>query len=44
VNGSRDRAVNEYKQAIRTHDNTDGAQAEAAKYSVKPYEQKNAEI
>lgn len=44
VNGSRDRAVNEYKQAIRTHDNTGGAQAEAAKYSVKPYEQKNTEI
>ena len=44
VNGQRDRAVNEYKQAIRTHDNTGGAQAEAAKYSAKPYEQKNAEI
>lgn len=44
VNGQRDRALNEYKQAIRTHDNTGGAQAEAAKYSVKPYEQHNAEI
>lgn len=44
VNGQRDRAVNEYKQAIRTHDNTGGAQTEAAKYSVKPYEQKNSEI
>ena len=44
VNGQRDRAVNEYKQAIRTHDNTGGAQTEAAKYSVKAYEQKNAEI
>lgn len=38
VTGQRDRAVNEYKQAIRTHDNTAGAQEEAAKYSTKAYE------
>lgn len=38
VTGQRDRAVNEYKQAIRTHDNTAGAQAEAARYETKPYE------
>ncbi len=38
VTGQRDRAVNEYKLAIRTHDNTAGAQAEAARYSTKPYE------
>jgi tetratricopeptide (TPR) repeat protein len=44
VTQQRDRAVNEYKQAIRTHDNTGGAQEEAAKYSAKPYEQKNSEI
>jgi len=44
VTGQRDRAVNEYKQAIRTHDNTAGAQEEAGKYSAKPYEQKNSEI
>lgn len=43
VTGQRDRAVNEYKQAIRTHDNTAGAQQEAARYSTKPYEQKNSE-
>jgi tetratricopeptide (TPR) repeat protein len=43
VTGQRDRAVNEYKQAIRTHDNTGGAQEEAARYSTKPYEQKNSE-
>ncbi|MBV9083299.1 MAG: tetratricopeptide repeat protein, partial [Acidobacteriaceae bacterium] len=43
VSGQRDRAVNEYKLAIRTHDNTAGAQAEAARYSTKPYEQKNSE-
>ncbi len=42
VTGQRDRAVNEYKQAIRTHDNTGGAQEEAAKYSTKPYVQKNS--
>jgi aminopeptidase N len=44
VSGQRDRAVNEYKQAIRTHDNTGGAQDEAARYSVKAYEQKNSEL
>lgn len=43
VTGQRDRAVNEYKQAIRTHDNTGGAQEEAARYSTKAYEQKNSE-
>ncbi len=43
VTGQRDRAVNEYKQAIRTHDNTAGAQEEAARYSTKAYEQKNSE-
>ena len=42
--GQRDRALNEYKQAIRTHDNTGGAQGEAAKYSTKPYEQKSSEV
>ena len=44
VTGQRDRAVNEYKQAMRTHDNTGGAQEEASKYLTKPYEQKNSEI
>lgn len=44
VTGQRDRAVNEYRQAIRTHDNTGGAQDEAAHYSLKPYEQKGADI
>jgi len=43
VTGQRDRAVNEYKLAIRTHDNTGGAQDEAGKYSTHPYEQKNSE-
>lgn len=43
VTGQRDRAVNEYKLAIRTHDNTGGAQEEAGRYSTRPYEQKNSE-
>ena len=40
VTGQRDRAVNEYNQAIRTRDNTQGAQEEAAKYLKAPYERK----
>jgi tetratricopeptide (TPR) repeat protein len=38
VTGQRERAVNAYQQAIRTKDNTQGAQAEAAKYLKTPYE------
>ena len=38
VTGQRDRAVNEYQLALRTKDNTQGAQEEAAKYLKKPYE------
>jgi Peptidase family M1 domain/Tetratricopeptide repeat len=43
VTGQRDRAVNEYRQAIRTHDNTAGAQEEAGKFMVKPYQRANSE-
>lgn len=43
ITGQRDRAVREYQQAIRTHDNTGGAQQQAAKYSTKPYERPNTE-
>jgi tetratricopeptide (TPR) repeat protein len=43
VTGQRDRAVSEYKQAIRTHDNYGGAQGEAARYLTKPYEQSNSQ-
>ncbi len=44
ISGQRDRAVNEYNLAIRTKDNTQGAQEEAAKYLKAPYErQKRAE-
>ncbi len=38
VTGQRDRAVNEYNLAIRTKDDTQGAQEEAAKYLKTPYE------
>ena len=38
ITGSRDRAVNEYRQASRTRDNTQGALEEAEKYLSKPYE------
>ncbi len=36
--GQRDRAVNEYRQALQTNDNTQGAQDEARKYMQKPFE------
>lgn len=38
VTTQRDRARNEYTQAIRTKDNTQGAQEEAAKYLKEPYQ------
>ncbi len=44
ITGQRERAVNEYKQAERTKDNTQGALEEAAKYLKSPYErQRKAE-
>jgi tetratricopeptide (TPR) repeat protein len=36
--GQRERAVNEYRQAIQTGDPTQGAMDEARKYLEKPYE------
>ncbi|MBI4465250.1 MAG: peptidase M1 [Acidobacteria bacterium] len=38
LTGQRDRAINEYQQAIRTKDDTQGALAEANKYLSTPYE------
>jgi aminopeptidase N len=38
ITSQRDRAVNEYNLAIRTKDNTQGAQEEAAKYLREPYQ------
>lgn len=37
ITGQRERALNEYRQAQRTRDNTQGAQAEAEKYLKEPY-------
>jgi tetratricopeptide (TPR) repeat protein len=37
ITGQRERAVNEYQLAIRTRDNTMGAQDEARKYLESPY-------
>jgi len=44
ISGQRDRAVNEYNLAIRTRDNTQGAQEEAAKYLKQPYERKRSNV
>lgn len=38
ISGQRDRAVDQYNQAIRTKDDTAGAQEEAAKYLKTPYQ------
>ena len=38
VTGQRERAVNEYRQALQTNDNTFGALDEARRYLQKPYE------
>jgi aminopeptidase N len=38
ITGQRERAVNEYNLAIRTKDDTQGAQEEAGKYLKAPYE------
>jgi hypothetical protein len=44
ITGQRDRAVSEYNHALRTRDDTQGAQAEAAKYLKQPYERKVGQI
>jgi aminopeptidase N len=41
ITGQRERAVNEYTQAQRTRDNTQGAQDEVAKLLKTPYQQKS---
>jgi predicted negative regulator of RcsB-dependent stress response len=43
ISGQRDRAVNEYTQAQRTRDNTQGAQEEAGKYLRTPYKDASKE-
>lgn len=44
ITGQRARAVNEYNQAIRTRDNTQGAQETAARYLQHPYQRSREEI
>ncbi len=41
VTQQRERAMNEYTLAIRTKDNTQGAQEEAARYRQAPYQRKD---
>jgi len=43
VTGQRERAVNEYTQAQRTRDNTQGAQDSVAKYLKTPYKEASHE-
>ncbi len=38
ITGQRERATNEYRQAIQTNDNTQGALDEARRYLQKPFE------
>jgi hypothetical protein len=38
ITGQRDRAVNEYRLAVQTNDNTQGAVNEARQYLQKPYQ------
>jgi aminopeptidase N len=40
LTGQRERATNEYRQALQTNDNTQGALEEARKYLQKAFEQK----
>ena len=43
VTGQRDRAVNEYRQAVQTNDNTQGALNEARLYLQKAYQKPDTE-
>jgi aminopeptidase N len=43
VTGQRDRAVNEYRQAVQTNDNSQGAVNEARKYLQQPYKRPDTE-
>jgi aminopeptidase N len=43
VTGQRDRAVNEYRLAVQTNDNTQGAVNEARLYLQKPYQRPDTE-
>ena len=43
ITGQRDRAVNEYRLAVQTNDNTQGAVNEARLYLQKPYQRPDSE-
>ncbi len=43
LTGQRDRAVNEYRLAVQTNDNTQGALNEARKYIATPYKRDESE-
>jgi tetratricopeptide (TPR) repeat protein len=43
ITGQRDRAVNEYRLAVQTNDNTQGAVNEARMYLQKPFKLPDAE-
>jgi aminopeptidase N len=43
VTGQRDRAVNEYRLAVQTNDNTQGAVNEARQWLQKPYKQPDSD-
>jgi hypothetical protein len=43
LTGQRDRAVNEYRLAVQTNDNTQGAVNEARQYLTKPYKAPDSE-
>ncbi|MCU1299463.1 MAG: peptidase rane alanine aminopeptidase [Acidobacteriaceae bacterium] len=42
ITGQRERATNEYRQALQTNDNTQSALDEARQYLQKPFEQKKS--
>ena len=42
ITGQRERATNEYRQALQTNDNTQGALEEARRYLQKPFEQQKS--
>ncbi|HXB62913.1 MAG TPA: M1 family aminopeptidase, partial [Acidobacteriaceae bacterium] len=43
LTGQRDRAINEYRLAVQTNDNTQGALNEARKYLATPYQRDESE-
>ncbi|HLD78901.1 MAG TPA: peptidase M1, partial [archaeon] len=44
ITGQRERAINEYRRALETNDDTQGALAEAEKYLREPYRRETRTI